>query len=152
MPGGSTEIMDWARAGSTCCRFPRPSTACAAGTLPARAAAITFDDGYADNCVVALPILRQLGMHATFFVATGFMNGGRMFNDTVIEAVRRVATPEFDLAAAKLGLFRTGSLAEKRETIEAILDATKYLPQGERDDVGERDQGRGRRSSAGRSR
>jgi peptidoglycan/xylan/chitin deacetylase (PgdA/CDA1 family) len=74
-------------------------------------------------------------MHATFFVATAFMNGGRMFNDTVIEAVRRVATPEFDLERAKLGVFRTGSPAEKRETVEAILDRIKYLPQGERDDV-----------------
>ena len=51
------------------------------------------------------------------------------------EAVRAVTTPEFDLRAAKLGCYRTGSLAEKRETIDAILGATKYLPQDERDDV-----------------
>ena len=58
------------------------------GSLPARALAITFDDGYADNATVALPILRRLGLPATFFVATGFLDGGRMWNDTVIEAVR----------------------------------------------------------------
>ena len=105
------------------------------GTLPARAAAITFDDGYADNCDVALPILKRLGVPATFFVATGFLNGGRMFNDTVIEAVRAVSTPEFDLRAAKLSCYRTGSPDEKRATIDAILNATKYLPQSERDDT-----------------
>ena len=58
------------------------------GTLPTRAACITFDDGYADNYQVALPILRRHGLTATFFVATGFLDGGRMWNDTVIESVR----------------------------------------------------------------
>src|SRR3990167_7749886 len=39
------------------------------GTLPARAACITFDDGYADNHDVALPILLHHGLNATFFIA-----------------------------------------------------------------------------------
>ena len=56
------------------------------GCLPAAAACITFDDGYADNLEVAAPILRKHGLSATFFIATGFTGGGRMFNDTVIEA------------------------------------------------------------------
>jgi peptidoglycan/xylan/chitin deacetylase (PgdA/CDA1 family) len=74
-----------------------------AATLPARAAAITFDDGYADNALVALPILKAHGLHATFFVADGYLNGGRMFNDTVIEAVRRVDGPALELGFNSVG-------------------------------------------------
>ncbi|MCK7578186.1 MAG: hypothetical protein MZV65_22250 [Chromatiales bacterium] len=34
-------------------------------------------------------VLLRNQLHATFFVATDYLDGGRMFNDTVIEAIRR---------------------------------------------------------------
>ncbi|NND60389.1 MAG: polysaccharide deacetylase family protein, partial [Gammaproteobacteria bacterium] len=61
-----------------------------AGELPARALCLTFDDGYASNVTEALPELQSRGLPGTFFIATAFLNGGRMFNDTVIETVRRL--------------------------------------------------------------
>jgi peptidoglycan/xylan/chitin deacetylase (PgdA/CDA1 family) len=102
------------------------------GTLPARAVAITFDDGYADNCEQALPILARLGLPATFFVATGFLDGGRMWNDTVIEAVRRWSGRT--LAAPDLGVTEMpiASEAQRARAAGRILAQWKYLPADER--------------------
>ncbi len=107
----------------------------AEGRLPARAAAITFDDGYADNHAVALPILQRHGLVATFFVATGFLDGGRMWNDTVVEAVR--GTPKDALDLGGLGLqnidrLPTATVTERRQAIDGILAAAKYLPPAQR--------------------
>ena len=104
--------------------------------LPARALAITFDDGYADNHDVALPVLRRHGLVATFFVATGFLDGGRMWNDSVIEAVRHAPQTGIDLdgtAAATLGRLPCGSVDERRASLVRAIDAAKYLAQPERD-------------------
>lgn len=106
------------------------------GTLPARAACITFDDGYADNHDVALPILQRHGLPATFFIATGFLDGGRMWNDTVIESVRHTMATTLDLG--ELGRFAVGTPAEKAAAIGAIIGKIKYLPVAERLDAAQR--------------
>ncbi len=103
------------------------------GALPERPLAVTFDDGYADNAKLAAPILMKLGIPATFFVATGFLDGGRMWNDTVIEAVRAARGPVLDLAPLGLGEHSMASAASRRAAIEALLGALKHLPLEERD-------------------
>jgi peptidoglycan/xylan/chitin deacetylase (PgdA/CDA1 family) len=41
-----------------------------------RSIVLTFDDGYADNLLTALPILQRHGFRATVFVVTDFVNAG----------------------------------------------------------------------------
>jgi len=102
------------------------------GTLPVRAACITFDDGYADNATIALPLLRRHRLPATFFVATGFLDGGRMWNDTVIETVRRAHGDTLDARSCGLGSLSISSIDLRRRAIGSLLQAIKYLPPEER--------------------
>lgn len=98
-----------------------------AGTLPARAVAITFDDGYTDNLTVAAPILQRLGLHATFFIATGYLDGGTMFNDRLIEAVRGCPDPVLSLPALDLPQLSLASVPDKLAAIRKLQLAAKYL-------------------------
>ena len=101
-----------------------------AGSLPARAACITFDDGYADNRQQALPILQRHQLPATFYIATGFLNGGRMWNDTVIESIRRTPSLTLDLRALQvdgLASIALGSVAQRRSAIGGVIRAIKHL-------------------------
>src|SRR6267142_5659459 len=98
------------------------------GTLPVRAACVTFDDGYADNVTVALPFLRRRGLPATFFLATAFIDGGRMWNDSVIEAVRAMPGDTLDASCIGLDSLDISTVDLRRAAIARALPALKYLP------------------------
>jgi peptidoglycan/xylan/chitin deacetylase (PgdA/CDA1 family) len=100
------------------------------GTLPARAVCITFDDGYADNFHVAMPILQRHGLTATFFIATGFLDGGRMWNDTIIETVRNCQ--HLPVIASEARQSMTPTIEDRRGAINALINQNKYLPVAER--------------------
>jgi peptidoglycan/xylan/chitin deacetylase (PgdA/CDA1 family) len=102
------------------------------GTLPVRAACVTFDDGYSDNVTVALPILRRRGVPATFFLATSFIDGGIMWNDSVIETIRRAQGDTLDARCIGLDTLSISTIGLRRQAIERALAALKYLPLGER--------------------
>ena len=101
------------------------------GTLPPRAACITFDDGYADNVEVAAPILSAQGLRATFFIATGFIGGRAMWNDVVIETIRR-APRTLDLSELGFGLLDCSDIGARMRSMQALLSRLKYLEPGER--------------------
>lgn len=103
------------------------------GALPTAAACITFDDGYKDNFSVALPILKRHGMVATFFIATGFLGGGRMWNDDIIEAVRLLPNEVVDWSEFGLSLHDLTTPHERVNSIGNILGKLKYFPHGQRE-------------------
>jgi CelD/BcsL family acetyltransferase involved in cellulose biosynthesis len=44
-------------------------------TLPPRAVALTFEDGYRDHLEIAVPLLERLGLPATFFLTPSLLSG-----------------------------------------------------------------------------
>ena len=103
-------------------------------SLPSRPAVITFDDGYRDNYTVALPILQRHGMKAAFFVATGFLNGGMMFNDRVIEAIRHCQKEMISLSGVwgRERRLPLRDIDDRRRATDVILSGIKHLPPDER--------------------
>lgn len=66
--------------------------------LPRNPALVTFDDGYRSCHEVALPILREVGVRAVFFVATGFVDARRLYWwERIAWLVKRARAPRLAL-------------------------------------------------------
>ncbi|MBU2076058.1 MAG: polysaccharide deacetylase family protein [Actinobacteria bacterium] len=79
----------------------------ALGSLPPRAVALTFDDGYASVVETAWPLLRKRDMPATLFVCSEYLPGTQRFDWDTTEPVHerhRVATAEQIVDAHAEGL------------------------------------------------
>ncbi|BBB28757.1 polysaccharide deacetylase family protein [Neptunomonas japonica] len=101
------------------------------GELPENAICVTFDDGYADNESCALPILKKWKIPATVFVSTGFINGGRMWNDTVVETIK-CAGEYIDLRKVGLDEYAFKDSESKRTVAQKILTEIKHREVGQR--------------------
>lgn len=104
----------------------------AADGLSGRTLSITFDDGYADNFTNALPVLEEFGVPATFFVASGFLDGGRMWNDTIIETIRRLAPGRYELELPDPSAIELSDWQSRRSATARVITAWKHLPPAQR--------------------
>jgi peptidoglycan/xylan/chitin deacetylase (PgdA/CDA1 family) len=93
------------------------------------AVAITFDDGYADNALEALPILEEVGAPATFFVSTGTIGTTEEFWWHDLERIileKKGLPPGFTLEDGSCGRsWPTGSLRERQEFYRGIVRLMK---------------------------
>lgn len=106
------------------------------GVLPPNALCITFDDGYENNYSVALPVLKKHELSATFFVSSGYLDGGIMWNDVIIELIRNAEVGELDLSYANLGCHQIHKgMRERRELLDSLLKKIKHLDGGERNRI-----------------
>jgi peptidoglycan/xylan/chitin deacetylase (PgdA/CDA1 family) len=100
--------------------------------VPPRAVCISFDDGYRSCHDFALPILNRLGLPATVFVTTGFLDGGNMWNDRIIEAIRLLPEGPLDLQDVGLGLHLMSGSEDRKKIAQKINDDSKYLSSDDR--------------------
>lgn len=118
------------------------------GSLPPNAAAVTLDDGYRDNYVHALPILKRHAIPATIFLATSAIGSDRaLWHDEVFSAFRETRAPslrpfgprgiEGTLASVPerlgvqrrvLGYLRAAPDAERAEAIARLREALGVGP------------------------
>ena len=111
-----------------------------AGKPVGGALAITFDDGYLDNFAVAAPILRDLGLPATFFVSTRLIGTSEVpWWDIELprrlawmnwDQVRSLAADGFDIGAhtrTHVDLGKVTGLIAETEIVGSREDLTREL-------------------------
>lgn len=104
-------------------------------TLPPRAVCVTFDDGYADNLTVALPILKHFEIPLTVFIATGYLDGKCMWNDRVAEAIRQAPGDSIDLRGYGFGVQTLGDVRARARLVSGLLKRLRYHPPDQREQM-----------------
>jgi peptidoglycan/xylan/chitin deacetylase (PgdA/CDA1 family) len=96
--------------------------------IPENAVAITFDDGYRDNYLNAFPILRQLSLPATIFLATGAIGSAKvLWHDRVFSAFRETRARFLENPRNNLGRYPLGTLGEKLFAQTEVLKVLQSL-------------------------
>jgi peptidoglycan/xylan/chitin deacetylase (PgdA/CDA1 family) len=100
--------------------------------LPADAVVVTFDDGYDDNYRVAFPILRELGVPATFFVSTGYIDSGRPFAyDWLVYMLLHTPSTRLMLPELRMDVPIPPDRAGRRALAGKVLSGIKSLDDSE---------------------
>jgi len=106
-----------------------------AGTLPARAVAITFDDGYADNHDVAWPALKRLGLPASVFVTTGAIEGERPLWFHRVAHIFETARPKELPVCVGPWTFTLDTDGERESTVGRVSTDLKKMPASQREEM-----------------
>jgi len=99
--------------------------------IPANTVVLTFDDGYASNYHLGLPILEEFGLHATVFSTTGFIEGENyQWPDRIEYAIDKTSKQELNLDFPGLPCYLDlHSQAAKSIALINLDEALKSVPQ-----------------------
>ncbi|PHS01542.1 MAG: xylanase, partial [Blastopirellula sp.] len=101
--------------------------------------AITFDDGYAENCEHALPLLIKRKIPCTYFVCTShIVNGlpfphdverGTPFPPNTVEQLKALAGSGIEIGAHTRTHANLGIINDEQQLQDEVIDATRHLEQ-----------------------
>ncbi len=90
--------------------------------------AITFDDGYRDNFTSAFPILKELGIPATIYLATGYVGTSRIpWYDEICLAFKLTVRTQFQLSRTNAPAGSMTTQAERVALLDRVLDWLREL-------------------------
>ncbi len=93
---------------------------------------LTFDDGYASNLKLALPVLREFNLPATLFVSTAFADGELLWFQKLDLALTRACGERLTLMIGGSSFDWPLDTAQARRTaLRELLAALKALPWAE---------------------
>lgn len=95
-------------------------------TLPARACAITFDDGWLDNYEFAFPILQEEQLPATLFAVAGMIDTQRQFWPNRLARVLGAAQGRHVPWLERLGYY-TAQTPPGREAVAQLIHQCKQM-------------------------
>jgi len=96
--------------------------------------AITFDDGYRDNFTSAFPILKELGLPATIFLATGYVGSNRIpWYDQVCLAFKLTVRDHFQMDRPDAPSGATQSPVQRLALLDRVLDWLREITNEERE-------------------
>jgi CelD/BcsL family acetyltransferase involved in cellulose biosynthesis/peptidoglycan/xylan/chitin deacetylase (PgdA/CDA1 family) len=102
------------------------------GTAARHMVAVTFDDGYRDNFLHALPILKELGIPATIFLTTHAIETGELpWYDQVALAFKLTTRTRFDLGPVGPEMV-LGDVSSRLQAFSAALRWLRELDQKDR--------------------
>lgn len=116
-----------------CCSLEEAVERLKLDDVPDNTVAVTFDDGYRDNYLHALPVFEKFSIPATIFLATDVIDSGKLlWHDQVIHALR--STPVLALAGFgdEKNYYPLQTLQEKLHAQSVVLNFLRSLNMEER--------------------
>jgi peptidoglycan/xylan/chitin deacetylase (PgdA/CDA1 family) len=106
-----------------------------AAGVPGRCVALTFDDGYADNVSSALPLLREAGARATFFLTAGLIEERRApWWDELAHLLTCAGQRRLEVGGREIDL---GEATGRGQALRALLPAFRVAPRQQRTQLDE---------------